>query len=91
MLEVLASMWGWLYEKVKAMILGYVFGGGLVLGLTALLNAADTTNLSPSQQAMFTMASAMVIGLANAIRRPETRFPESVPTPPDQRVLDGSV
>lgn len=73
MRRLFKSAWSWLYDKVKAQILGYIFGGGLMLLVTQLLNSADTTDLSPNQRAVWSLVTALVLGLGNAIRRPETK------------------
>jgi len=75
------SIWNWFYEKIKGVILGYVYGGGLALFITSALNQADVSSLTPAQQTAVTFASMMILGLLNGIRRPETADRNS-PTPP---------
>lgn len=84
MRRFLSSLWNWLYDKIKAVILGYVYGGGLALLVTEGLSRADLTDLSSSERAAVTFGSMALLGLLNGIRRPETRDPHS-PLPPGVR------
>lgn len=64
-----------LYAKVRAQIAGLLAGGALAAAVTGILNAADTTDLSASQQGIYTLATAALLGLLNAYRRPEDHDP----------------
>lgn len=69
------TLWNSLYDKVRAQVTGLIAGLLATGGLIELLNAADTTDLSASQQWMWALAVAAVAGVLNAYRRPETHDP----------------
>lgn len=69
------KFWLSLYDKAKAMVKGYVAGGGAAAAVTSILNAADTTELSSTEQLAYSLVVASVLGMVNMYRRPETHAP----------------
>lgn len=75
-----------IYDKVRARVEGGIAGGAIAAVITSILNGADTTDLSPSQQAVITLITSSIVGTLNMYRRPETHEPvrphRKLPEPP---------
>jgi hypothetical protein len=74
-------LWNSLYAKVRSMVKGYVVGGGLAYGVTEILGASDTTDLSSTEKALYSLGATALLGLISAYRKSETG-PVPAPTRP---------
>lgn len=66
-------LWNSLFDKVKGQLRGLVAGGVAATAVTSITNAADLTELEPSQRTAWTLGVAALLGALNAYRTPETQ------------------
>lgn len=66
-------LWNSLFDKVKGQAKGLLAGGVVATAVTTVTNAADLTELTPSQRTAWTLGVAALLGALNAYHTPETQ------------------